>query len=125
VSQWKLDIHLRNGVARNGGEAVRIGSCQHHKRKGSYRPLKERLVDLRFVASGFGVRFHVADNANDLVPRGGRAAHIQPDLFSEPFLILQIAMHKLLVYQDHGWRVASSVSANVRPRSSGMPAVRR
>lgn len=53
----------------------------------------------------FGIGFHVADNSDDLVPIRRGAAHIQPKLFSDRLLILQITMHKLLVDNYYPRRV--------------------
>ena len=100
ANQRKLGVHLRHGVPQGRSQVVWVGTRADHESKRRHRPLKHRLEDLRLLASGIGKSLGVAHNTDDLAPFRGRDAHIEPDLFSEWLLVLQMAMHKLLVDQD-------------------------
>ena len=104
AGQGKLSVHLRHCVAHGSGQVVRIETCANHERKRRNRTLKHRLVNLRLHASGFGMTSRIADNADDLAPLRGGAAYVEPNLFSEWFLVLQMPMHKLLADQHDAWR---------------------
>src|SRR5579859_734740 len=45
--------------------------------------------------------FNVANNSYDLAPLRRRAAHIQANLLTKRFLIIEMSMHKLLVNEDN------------------------
>ena len=79
-----------------------IGICANQYGKTRNRPLKERFVDVGLFASRFGIGFYVFDYSHNLSPLRRRPTPIETNLFPERFLIVQQAMDKFPVDQNHG-----------------------
>ena len=92
AGQRKFGIDLCRRTAQSGGQGIGSEPVRTMREKEEHGPLKKRLVDFGFVARGFRIGFHVADDADNLAPSGGAAIHVETDLFSERILVVEIAI---------------------------------
>src|SRR5262245_24930883 len=99
--EWKLRVHLSNGLPQVRGGAARVGAGAKHYRERRHGSLQERFVDLRLVTGGLRKSLDVAYDSDDLAPFRRSARNVQANLFPEWVLVPEVVLDKFLVDHDH------------------------